>query len=454
VSARLDRAQAAAREYATSTVKPAMTELANNPLTNKLLEQYFQLSSLAADYAKRFGTEHMATVKLRQRAEEVRTGLINDLERLSQTLLSEKTILERHVQDLERALNTAVGTSRTQEGAQVKLQERESIAQSYRALYDGLLSRHSEAVVQEEQPISGARLISPALEPLSKVMKKPLLISALLALGATGLGLALSLLRDLKDRTFRTGDDIERMLRSEFIGMIPTWRPGLHPAARAGRALILANANADQHVLRKNSVYWALMLAPTSAFAEAIGRVKFAILRQSNDDAGRISGLTSVLPNEGASTVASAVVQSLAKSGRSVILVDCDLRHPELTKEIAAHAKVGLQEILFGDARLDDAILTDAASGFAFLPGVLGRLRARPEELLETDALTEVLIELRQRYEYVIVDLPPMFPMLDVSMTDRVIEGYIVVVEWGSSKIDTVAHALARCPGVRNRMLG
>ena len=167
-----------------------------------------------------------------------------------------------------------------------------------------------------------------------------------------------------------------------------------------------------------------------------------------------IVGFTSVLPSEGASTTAAGVAQSMAKSGRSVILVDCDLRHPALTRALAPHAKCGIQEILLGRATLDDAILTDQQSGFAFLPGVVDRLRARPEELLEMDALASLLRELRHRYEYVIVDLPPLFPMLDVAMTDRLINWYVVVVQWGSSKIDTVAHALARCPSVRDRMLG
>jgi succinoglycan biosynthesis transport protein ExoP len=267
-----------------------------------------------------------------------------------------------------------------------------------------------------------------------------------------GLGFALSLLLDLKDRTFRTGSDIEDRLKSEFIGMIPIFRPVASQPSGNGRALVVSDARSHQRTVRNDNVYWASMLSPNSAFAESIGRVKFAILRQAGD--GRIIGFTSVLPNEGASTIAVAVAQSLAKSGRSVILVDCDLRHPELTRELSPHAKIGLQEILIGGDAVDEAIHWDASSGFAFLPGVIHNLKARPEELLETPALFEVLTELRQRYDYVIVDLPPMFPMLDVSMTDRYIESYIVIVEWGSSKIDTVAHALTRCPGVHKRMLG
>jgi polysaccharide biosynthesis transport protein len=449
VTARLERTQAAAHEYATSAVKPAMTEMLNNPRTSKFFEQYFELSNREAEYAARFGADHKATVRLRERMDELKAGMIEELQRLSQSFLSEKTIVERRIQDLEAALNAAIGNSRSNERVHIKLREHESIAQSYRALYDGLLSRHSEAVLQQQQPISGARVLSPATEPLSRVMKKPLLFATILAIGTTGLGVALSLLRDLKDRTFRTGEDIEQKLKSDFIAMVPTWRPEVTRRA-AGRALVPA----DPAGAPRNNAYWAFMLSSTSDYAEAIGRVKFAILRHGNAADGRVFGFTSVLPNEGASTIAAGVVQSLAKSGRSVIMVDCDLRHPELTKEFAPGAAIGLQEILLGGATLDEAIVVYRSIGFAFLPGVVDRLRMRPEELLDTDELAAVLVALRQRYDYVIVDLPPMFPMLDVSMTDRLIDSYIIIVEWGTSKIDTVSHALARCPGVRNRVLG
>ena len=74
--------------------------------------------------------------------------------------------------------------------------------------------------------------------------------------------------------------------------------------------------------------------------------------------------------------------------------------------------------------------------------------------MLDPEAFAAILGELRERYDYVIVDLPPMFPMLDVTITDRSIESYVIVVEWGTSKIDTVSHALARCPSVQRHMLG
>jgi succinoglycan biosynthesis transport protein ExoP len=451
VSARLDRAQAAARDYATSEIKPSMAEMMNNPLTNRLIEQYLELSHREAEFAARFGEDHKATQKLRERMEEVKGGLLVDMQRLSQTFLSDKMILERQVQDLEVALKAAVDASRENDTIQIKLRELESVAQSYRGLYDGLIRRHSEAIIQEEQPSTIARFLSRAYEPSSRNMKKPFLIAALLAFGTTGLGVALSFLRDLKDRTLRTGDDVEHKLRGDFIAMVPTWRPARNGASRSGTALV-RKAQGDPNFLLSDNAFWTFMGAPTSAFAEAIGRIKFAILRQVQDR--RIVGFTSVLPNEGASTIATSVAQSFAKSGRSVILVDCDFRHPELTRAAASHATVGLQDVLIGTATLNDAILQDASGGFSFLPGVVDRLKWRPEELLEAEVLSTVLSELRRRYDYVLVDLPPMFPMLDVSIMDRLIESYIIVVEWGASKIDTISHALARCPGVHKRMLG
>jgi polysaccharide biosynthesis transport protein len=455
VSARLERALASAREYATSPVKPAMPEMLNNPVSNKLQEQYLELSRLAAEYAERFGADHQATLKLRQRMQEVKVDLVEDIERLSQSLLSDKKILEKRVEDLEAALKASAGSSHANEKDQIRLRQLESAAQSYRALYDGLLRRHSEVRIQEEQPMTtGARILSPASEPLSSTDKKSLLFAAMLALGTTGLGVALSFLREVKDRTFRTSDDIQRRLKGDFIAMIPMWRPSAQSRRLSNRRELVTTRHAHGSQLREDNTFWAFMISPTSTFAEAIGRVKFAILRHAEASDSRIIGFTSVLPNEGASTIAASVVQSLPKSGRTVILVDCDLRHPALTKEIAPKAKIGLQEVLLGTATLDEAILTDEQNGIAFLPGIVDNLEVRPEELLEMPELAKVLTELRQHYDYVIVDLPPLFPMLDVSITDRLIETFIIVVEWGSSKIDTVAHALARCPGVHKRMLG
>ena len=238
-----------------------------------MLEQYLELTNRVAEYSERFGADHKATQKLQQRLEEAKTGLLNEMERLSQSFLSEKTILEKRVQDLEAALNAAIAGSRTSEQALVRLHELDSIAKSYRSLYDNFMRRHSEAVLQQEQPSTLARIISPATEPLGKNMKKPLLYAVVIAFGSMGLGIGLSFLRDLRDRTFRSGDDIEHRLQSDFIGMIPRWDPGPDsPVRLLERSVAVGTGqNANSHVRRSKGVFWAVTSSPVSPFAESAG---------------------------------------------------------------------------------------------------------------------------------------------------------------------------------------
>jgi hypothetical protein len=97
-------------------------------------------------------------------------------------------------------------------------------------------------------------------------MKKPLMLAAMLALGTTGLGIAFAFLRDLRDRTFRTIDDVEHGLRGDFIAMVPTWRPVQSAAPRKGGRALVSRAQAERDLLRSDNAFWAFMLSPTSAF--------------------------------------------------------------------------------------------------------------------------------------------------------------------------------------------
>jgi polysaccharide biosynthesis transport protein len=453
-SSRLSRALAAVLEFATPTANPTVAEITNTPLTMKLIERYSEFANREAEYSKRFGVKHDVTVKLRQSLEEMRTGILNELTRQTRSLRSEKEILEKRVADIGAELKSSIDEKRRADLAQVKLHELESRAQSYRTLYDGLLRRQSETVLQEEQPITGARILSLAAPPQNKDNKKLLMVSLGVALGGLVLGFAVSIAKDIKDRTFRTSNDIARKLSAGFTAMIPIWRP--EPSSSPGEEIAFFR---DESV-RPGDIYHssgpasAVVDSPASAFADAIGRVKYSLIAQARDTDCQVLAMTSVLGNEGTSTLAAGLAQSLARSGRSVILVDCDMRNPELTRGFAPHATAGLQDLLLGQAKLEDVVLRDPKSGFAFLPGIVGQLRALPEEFLESAALTALIRELRKRYRYIILDLPPIVPILDVVMMDRLINSYILVARWGTTRTDVVADALDRYPQVRDRLMG
>jgi len=167
-----------------------------------------------------------------------------------------------------------------------------------------------------------------------------------------------------------------------------------------------------------------------------------------------VIGFTSSIPNEGKSTVALAVGQLIARNGASVIVVDCDLRNPSLTRSVAPDATSGIVELVAGDSSIEDLVWNDRSTQMAFLPAIPCVGSPDPPTILGSLALKRIFDALRKQYDFVIVDLSPIAPVIDVCATTELIDSYVLVIEWGRTTIDVVEHALRAAPDVREAMLG
>jgi succinoglycan biosynthesis transport protein ExoP len=191
--------------------------------------------------------------------------------------------------------------------------------------------------------------------------------------------------------------------------------------------------------------------APGCAYAEAIRSIKLTI-DMNNQVNAKIIGLTSCLPSEGKSTLAVAVATLIAQSGARVILVDCDVRHSSISRLLAPNASTGLLDVVAGKADLADAVWTDATTQLEFLPA--GGHVANATEFLASRAAKSLFDTLQIKYDYVIVDLAPLVASMDVCATSSFIDSYLLVIEWGSTKIDAVQYALRHAPSVHANMVG
>ncbi len=183
--------------------------------------------------------------------------------------------------------------------------------------------------------------------------------------------------------------------------------------------------------------------------------IKVAIDLNRNADPSNVIGLTSALPDEGKSTLAAALALLIAQVGGRAILVDLDLRNPSLTRMLAPTAKAGLLEVISGRCSLEDVLWwSDPAVRLPFLPAVVEPHIAHTNEILASGAVRKLFEELRQSYEYIIVDLSPLAPVVDVRSTSQLVDSYIGVIAWGHTKIDVVKKALAGTPNVYENLLG
>ena len=151
-----------------ATVAATVTDTLKNDVITKLRSQYLELSAREADWAARYGVNHLAVVNLRNQMREIQNSVRNELQRIAETYKSDVEIAQQREESVQKQLDQSVSQSQVASQAQVALRELESNAQTYRALYDNFLQRYMESVQQQSFPITDARVISAATRPLSK----------------------------------------------------------------------------------------------------------------------------------------------------------------------------------------------------------------------------------------------------------------------------------------------
>jgi succinoglycan biosynthesis transport protein ExoP len=182
--------------------------------------------------------------------------------------------------------------------------------------------------------------------------------------------------------------------------------------------------------------------------------IKLAVDLNDVVKTSRVIGLTSSLPNEGKSTVAVALAQLISQVGKRAIVVDCDLRNPSLSRALAPNANSGLLEVITEKASLEEVIWTEPSLNLAFLPAVVKSRMAHSNEILDSAPMKKLFEQLRESYDYVIVDFPPLAPIIDVRGATHLVDSFIFVIEWGETKIDIVEHVLGHAPGVYENLVG
>jgi polysaccharide biosynthesis transport protein len=426
----------------------SVSDALNNPIITKYRQQYLDLVNREADWSARYGRNHLAVVNLRNQIREIHDSIFAELKRLAATYNSDYEIAKQRQESLEKDLARAVSQSQESNKAQISLRELESSAQSFRTLHDSFLRRYTESIQQESFLITEARIISRATRPLSKSGPKTKLILALVCFGGIGLGVAAGFIREAMDRVFRTTGQVETGLNAPCVALVPL----VNDASTAGSPVLPPVGS--KVIARDRGVCWAVAEQPLSRFAEAIRCVKLAADLNIASKAHKVIGFTSALPHEGKSTVAVALGQLVSQVGGTVIVVDCDLRNPSLSRTLAPNATLGIIDVLSGEHSLEDTIWRDGPGGMAFLPALSRSHIFHTSEVLASEPTKALFENLRERYHYVIADLPPLAPLIDVRATPHLVDGYFLVVEWGRTKIDVVQHALNTAPGVYEALLG
>ena len=425
--------------------------VASEALT-KLRDRYFEVSSKLAESSSNLGANNPAIVSLRNQQAQLRSETADEVQRLKQSAESDYAAAQLREANVRKEFDAAVAQAQGAKAAQVKLQELEASAHAYQDLYGTYVSRYNASLQQAASPVAEATVITPANSLIQRNYKKTIEMAALFPLAGLMLGLGIAILREmLADRVLLTSKSVQSRLRLACIGILPK----AHTGRRIGWRLKGARTAEPRTVVHGDrGICWTVVEKPFSQFAEGVRSIKFAIDLENRSRASRVIGVTSSLANEGKSTVALAMAQMIASNGSTAILVDCDLRNPSLTRSIAPGAEAGIVELAYGRIALEEAIWKDPSTQMAFLPAIPAAAPPDPPSLLASAEMRTLFDKLREQYQFVVVDLSPLVPVIDVCATIDFVDAFVFVIEWGRTTVDVVKHALRAAPPVADAIIG
>jgi len=330
------------------------------------------------------------------------------------------------------------------QGYQESLKELTEAVQDSSRSYDTFQSlvRYAQSSGERNFPVTDARILAQASPPLDPSSPDRTLIIAAALAGGLMLGGAAAFLRERLDNRIRSTDELERKLGLRSLAFLP---------------FVGTSGAAQSRVMRKGDdsnetlIRFASPEPSLSAVSDLLIGVQLAV--DSVDKANvhsNVIGVTSARARDGKTTVAYNLALSIVDSGKSVLLVDCNLRNAMLTRTLTPDCQRGLGDPANGLTSLETATVHHD-SGFDLLP--MQPWGGRPANTLRSAMLRNSLQQASEQYDYVIVDLPSALDHVDVEACAGLFGGILLVVDLGRSTTDDLRQTLAKGE-VGNRVLG
>ncbi len=441
--ARWERVKRAAED---AVMDGSVADALKSEVITRLRAQYLDLATRYGEISREYGAKHGAAVNLRRQMEEVRNSIALELRRISESVRGEYQVALEREESLRQSLKSLVQQADVNNQAIVKLRDLEATAQTYRTFYDNFFQKFQEATQQASFPDADARVVTAAMPPEQASWPKAIIIlPASVVLGLL-IGASIALLREFLGNNFRSYDDVQNYAGVECLGILPDLSYGLKEARRPSSepGLLGGKSSFARHAVQ----------APFSRFTETLRNVKVSIDIARAQQKSGVIGIVSSVPKEGKSTFAANLALLTAQMGHKTLLIDGDLHNPSITRTLTPGVEVGLIELLSKSVSLADVVKRDFPTGLEFLPTVIEPRKSNVVSLLTSQAMQEVLDAARQKYEYVIVDLPPVVPVVDVKAAAHMVDNFVLVIEWGVTSRDVVREALENADTLRSRLLG
>ncbi len=294
-----------------------------------------------------------------------------------------------------------------------------------RTLYDSLKTRLRTATVQSGLESLEIDVVDPALPPAYPILQPQSTVILTALVFSILAGIVLAFLMESLDTGLRSIAEIESITELPSLAIIPRAR-----RASVDQAGTLTTAQRNIGILTQ----------PKSQFAEAFRSLRTSLLLSTTGHPPKVIVLTSATPSEGKTTAASNLAAILAQRDTRVLLIDGDLRRPNIHHRFGLNGKIGLTTVLTGATTLEETVqrVTEIPN-LDILPS--GPVPPFPTEMLSSGAMEAILKRCGELYDYIVIDSPPILSVTDGVILARQADAVVLVVRHGKSSKHVVRRA-------------
>ncbi|HJU15263.1 MAG TPA: polysaccharide biosynthesis tyrosine autokinase [Stellaceae bacterium] len=352
--------------------------------------------------------------------------------RIAAAIRNDYQLAQARVSSLERSLQQATGQTDRDNATAIRLRELERTAAANKMLFEDFLKQAKATEAQSTFKPQNVRIITPAVAPgapssppsQTRFMAVDLFLGLLLGVGG-------AFVKEKLDGGFKTPQQLKERL-------------GLPLLASVGRL-----TGRDLRVERQAVPIYALpIIKPLSRFGEAIRSLRSALQMTDVERPPTVIQVASAVPGEGKTTIGLSLAASAAAAKLAVLFIDADLRHATATRILGLQKEPGLVDLLLGEVAIEDVVRTYAQGGYWGIGA--GAKTQNPTDLLGSERLKTIITTCKRQYDLVIIDTPPVGPVMDAVVVSHLCDTVILVVKWGATPREVVEASVEQLSGHRN----
>lgn len=371
-------------------------------------------------------------VSIREQIDACHQNVVLNMQNILRGLEAKHQALANLDQEINQEIRTIQKEALELDQLRLLYEQFESQKQEQERLFEQSQKKLNEVSLNRLLEINNIRILDTAIAPSTPVSPNIIINAAITLLAALIAGIFVVLLMELMDISIRTQSDIEERARLPFLGAVPKYPKSKNYAGRKAYRFIIEN--------------------PRSPISECIRTLRTTLSFLIKTDGTHVLLITSAQPLEGKTMTSINLAVTSALSGQRVVLIEADLRKPRIYEVLKMAPELGISAVINGNAKIKDVLLDTEVDNLKLMP--CGKIPDNPAELFTSEKFPQMLEELKQNFDVIIIDSPPVTVVTDALIIAQHVHGVIVVARANKTPLPHLIRTRELLEGVSAPILG